>query len=419
MGSEVFSVESLERAWDRVMSNDEADGALSIGIARFQENATERLAELTEHLNDGTYRAGPLTGIEIESRGKARVLHIPTVSDRIVARAILSALTHVVDPVLGAASYAYRPGLGVTDAVQAVAALRDEGLGWVLRTDIDDCFPTVPAALAARMISALIPDVDVLAVIHQLLGRRVRGGGSRSADTLAGLPQGCSLSPMLANLVLSTVDEDVLAAGFALVRYADDLVVATTSRDEAWEAARTLTHSLEGLGMQLGADKTEVMSFDEGFCFLGEDFGSRYPPTLQPGASQPPLKRVLYLSPQGGRVRTEAGRLVVESADDAELLDVPQQRVSRLVCFGSVGVSAGVRAWAMTGGVSIVFASRRGSLPRAPRRQRVGSAAIPRAGSTRFLGRTRRRPINIAGHRGSQDPQADRRAPTVQSPRAR
>ena len=60
--------------------------------------------------------------------GQIRLLHVPAVRDRVVERSVLAVLTPVIDPLLGPFSYAYRPGLGVADAVQAIAALRDEGL---------------------------------------------------------------------------------------------------------------------------------------------------------------------------------------------------------------------------------------------------------------------------------------------------
>jgi CRISPR-associated protein Cas1 len=57
----------------------------------------------------------------------------------------------------------------------------------------------------------------------------------------------------------------------------------------------------------------------------------------------------------------EAGRLLVEAGDDTGLLDVPCGLLERLVCFGAVGVSAGVRSWALAQGIDMVFLSRRGS----------------------------------------------------------
>ena len=355
-----ISPRSLRRAWEDVLANDREDGVLSPGISRFAEQAETNLIELSEQLLAGEYSPRDLSEVVIDDGGDERTLHIPAVRDRIVERSMLDVITPWVDPVLGFSSFAYRPGLGVADAVQAVVALREEGLRWVLRTDVHDCFPSVPVGHARRMLGALIPDDELLVLVDQLLDRAaVRPG--RGRGMMRGLAQGCALSPLLANLVLTALDDALLDEGFAVVRYADDLAVVVETPEDAWEAARRATEALEVLGMELGADKTEVMSFDEGFCFLGEDFGPRYPPALDGHRAAVPDRRVLYTALQGGRVRVAQGRVIVETADDVEVLDVPTDHVGRLVCFGSVGVSAGVRAWAMSNEVDVAFVSRRGA----------------------------------------------------------
>ena len=160
-------------------------------------------------------RGGPTAG----SRG--RQLLVPAVRDRVVERAVLDAVTPIVDPHLGASSFAYRPGLGVGDAVRAVVALREEGLTWVARADVDDCFPSIPVALARRMLGALVDDPELLRVVDLLLARVfVRRGAGRRVPR--GLPQGCAMSPLLANLVLTRLDDALLQRGFPVVRYADD-----------------------------------------------------------------------------------------------------------------------------------------------------------------------------------------------------
>ena len=176
-----------------------------------------------------------------------------------------------------------------------------------------------------------------------------------------GLPQGSPLSPLWANLVLAGFDTRVARAGFPLVRYADDMVALAGSRDDAWEAMRVMSKAADELGMPLAADKSAVMSFEEGFCFLGEDFGPRYPPALDDHRVDEPDRRVLYLGMQGAHARLESGRLIVESPDDEELLNVPSGAVKRIVCFGAVGISAGLRSWALATEVDLVFLSRRGS----------------------------------------------------------
>ncbi len=147
--------------------------------------------------------------------GGKRVLHIPAVRDRVVERGVLDVVTPLVDPWLGSSSYAYRPGLGVADAIQAVASLRDEGLSWVLHADVHDCFPSIPVGLARRRFQALVDDEELGQLVGALLARVTHG--TRGRKSVRGLPQGCALSPLLANLVLTQLDDALLDQGFPLV----------------------------------------------------------------------------------------------------------------------------------------------------------------------------------------------------------
>jgi retron-type reverse transcriptase len=226
LAERAFSDGALRRAWSQVLANDLHDGQMSAGVARFEESLDEKLVRLAADLTWGTYCPRDLTEIEVPKDTGTRLLHIPAVQDRIVERAILEVVTPYVDPHLGPASFAYRPGLGVADAIAAVVALREEGLGWVLRTDVDDCFPSLPVGLARRMLGALVDDADLLAVVDLLLARLAVSPG-RGRRIPSGVPQGCALSPTLANLVLSQVDQRLMDKGFPVVRYADDMVVAS------------------------------------------------------------------------------------------------------------------------------------------------------------------------------------------------
>ena len=373
LAEHAFSERSLGIAWKKVQKRESDDGNLAPSILKFQEDAEEKILRLSEALLDGSYKPYQFTEVDIETNGKERTLHIPAVQDRIVARAILATTTSRVDPLLGASAFGYRPGLGVADAVQAVVDAREAGLKWVLRTDVDDCFPSLSPDIAFDRFTQAVHDTDITDVVEQLLGRTV-GNGKMRGTTLPGLPLGCPLSPVLMNLVLVDLDDALNAAGFTVVRYADDIVVVGESKEELEDAARFCQRILRSFNMQLGDDKTDIMTFDDGFAFLGEDFGPKYPPAMPLQRVQEPENRVLYLGAQTAHARISKGRLIVEDRQKGggnggahgggkptKLFDVPCGHVSRIVAFGSVAISSGLRSWAMYNGVDIVLASRRGS----------------------------------------------------------
>ena len=69
---------------------------------------------------------------------------------------------------------------------------------------------------------------------------------------------------------------------------------------------------------------------------------------------------MLYVAKQGSRVSVKSGRVAVASRHEEPLISVPSTHVSRIACFGSVGVTSGLREWAMNNEVDVVFLSRSG-----------------------------------------------------------
>jgi RNA-directed DNA polymerase len=109
-------------------------------------------------------------------------------------------------------------------------------------------------------------------------------------DSLSGTPQGGILSPLLANIALSALDEhfdrrwrDQMGtshmrakrrrAGLAnvrLIRYCDDFVVMVHgTRADAEGLRAEVAAVLAPLGLRLAEEKTRAVSIDEGFDFLG------------------------------------------------------------------------------------------------------------------------------------------------------
>jgi CRISPR-associated protein Cas1 len=80
------------------------------------------------------------------------------------------------------------------------------------------------------------------------------------------------LSPLLANIYLHSFDQTIIKHGFYLVRYADDFVIMCRSQNEALRAQQVAEQALHALGLKLHPHKTRIVSFDQGFKFLGYFF---------------------------------------------------------------------------------------------------------------------------------------------------
>ena len=356
------SIEGLASAWQMVLVRDARDGLLQRQTRLIAGDLDRFLAELSASLREGTYLPAPLLRADIPKRtpGQTRVLHIPTIRDRVVERAVVNTIAHDADRIMSPCSFAYRTGIGADDAVHHLATLRDDGYRHVLRTDVEDYFPNLDVEDALTVLAPVVGCPRTIDLIR-LIARPRRARGERRTRS-RGIAQGSCLSPLLANLVLNDADHALNDAGYGYARFADDIVVCAPARDDLLAARELLDSLVAAHGLNLNEEKTAMTTFDEGFCFLGVDF-SRTRPAVDPhhdikGASNP--DEVVYVGRDGARVHVSKGRLIVSGVDELPLVSIPRRAVSRIVLTGAVGLSAGARSWALRNDVDVIFLSRHG-----------------------------------------------------------
>jgi RNA-directed DNA polymerase len=86
----------------------------------------------------------------------------------------------------------------------------------------------------------------------------------------AGTPQGAVISPLLSNIYLNQFDLEMKAAGYEMVRYADDWLVLCKSAEDAQKALAYAEELLGKLGLELHPDKTQIVdAIERTFDFLG------------------------------------------------------------------------------------------------------------------------------------------------------
>jgi RNA-directed DNA polymerase len=224
-----------------------------------------------------------------KSGGKLRRLGIPTVRDRVVQAALKLVLEPIFEAGFQPCCYGFRPRRRAQDAIAEIHQFHNHGYRWVLEADIEACFDSIDHTALMDRVRRRVGDKGVLTLVKAFLKAGILTVDGAELGTVTGTPQGGILSPLLANIALSALD-DYLAeiwqatktsnrrqgirkrggATYRLVRYADDFVVMVYGTREHAEALRAqVTQVLAPLGLRLSEAKTSVVHFDDGFDFLG------------------------------------------------------------------------------------------------------------------------------------------------------
>ena len=376
---------NLRMAFSRVHGNR---GARTAGVDRVtvrkvvQTGIEPFLVAVREQLRSGSFHPSPVRRVLIPKAGKPgafRQLGIPTVKDRVIQAAMKNILESIFKAGFYPTSYDFRPGRSVRGAL---AHLKDllipRGMQrwgtaerppyqWAIEGDIKGCFDNIDHHGLMERVRRRVSDGK----LNRLIVAFLKSGVLSEAQYLrtdSGTPQGGILSPLLANIALSVIDEryeryvlprttttrgrdgkrravtltdpakiarracqnrakdkaDGLPV-FMPIRYADDFIILVATcerrlhrgREMAEQEKAALAAMLgDALGLSLSAEKTLITPVTSTMRFLGHHLRVRRHPT-----SGRLLPRLVIPKERSQRLRRKIKDLFAMSTKNERLAD--------------------------------------------------------------------------------------------------
>jgi group II intron reverse transcriptase/maturase len=335
---------NLRNAFARVSRNR---GRRTAGVDRvtvrmvLADGVEDFVAGLRQELRAGIYRPSPARRVFIPKAGKPgkfRPLGIPTVKDRVVQAAVKNIMEPIFEAGFYPISYGFRPAKSVHGALEHFKQLTLPRSGrtgkereklpyqWVIEGDVKGCFDNIGHHGLMERVRRRIGDHKLTRLLAAFLK-----AGVLSEDQFmrsdSGTPQGGILSPLLANIALSAIEEryerfvwprgdagrpshrgrptktlsDPEAierracanrchdrqsgrAVFMPIRYADDFIILVSvppghGREVAEQEKAALAAALQAeLGLSLSEEKTLITPVTSVVRFLGHHLRVRQHP---------------------------------------------------------------------------------------------------------------------------------------------
>jgi RNA-directed DNA polymerase len=239
-------------------------------------------------------KAKPTRRVWIPKPGteEKRPLGIPTMTDRALQALVKQALEPEWEALFEPNSYGFRPGRSCHDAIGAIFISIRQKAKYVLDADIAKCFDCIDH-------KALLNKINTFPTIRRQVRAWLQAGvmdGKELFPTSEGTPQGGVISPLLANIALHGIENQINQAfpklyksgretwfhkkgehflPPQLIRYADDFVVIHENLAVVQRCQQIIAEWLKDIGLELKPSKTRISHTLEkyegnrGFDFLG------------------------------------------------------------------------------------------------------------------------------------------------------
>lgn len=270
-----LTIKHLERSLKMIRrSNKKRTSKGSFG-AEYKKNQRENLEQLQESLKNKKWKPSHANKRVLARDGKERTIYTFTLEDQIVQKALATLLGAVEEQRFENLSYAYRTNRRAQEAVKEIVKVINENqMNKILQLDIKKCFDNIDKDLLLEIIQKRIKDKNFI----ELLSKAIKVS-DKNGSPIAGIPQGSILAPLMANKYLDhVIDKWYLETIYPeitkskLIRYADDLIIATKTQADLHQIEQLLSERLKEFGLKINMEKrreTDLNQTGSNITFLG------------------------------------------------------------------------------------------------------------------------------------------------------
>jgi len=204
-----ISKRAVITAYERVKANKGTYGVDEQSIEDFERDLNNNLYKIWNRMSSGSYFPKPVKAVAIPKKnGGMRILGVPTVEDRIAQMVVKLYFEPCVEPMFYEDSYGYRPNKSAIQAVE-VTRTRCWRRDWVLEFDIKGLFDNIRHDYLIEMVKKHTKQEWIILYIQRWLMAPFQKEDGTIVPRTSGTPQGGVISPVLANLFLHYVFDDL------------------------------------------------------------------------------------------------------------------------------------------------------------------------------------------------------------------
>jgi RNA-directed DNA polymerase len=257
-----ITYEEVVAAYKKTRKGGKAAGIDNESWTDFEKELEGNLYVIWNRLASGSYHPQAVRETEIPKKdGKLRKLGIPTLRDRIAQQVVKGYMEEKIDKLFHENSYGYRP---LKDAHQAMEQVRKNCYekDWVIDMDIHKFFDEIDHELMLKAVAFVTEEKWVKMYVERWLQMPIqKRDGTLELRQGKGTPQGGVISPLLANLYLHFAFDLWISKHYpevSFVRYADDIVIHCTSKEEAEQVLKAVRNRLNEVRLKVKEEKTHI-----------------------------------------------------------------------------------------------------------------------------------------------------------------